>query len=211
MRRWLRMTGKLKGMLKTLNFGRLAAHPRILPVAPVLLTAALMLSLWLRSLSPLEPDSSSTALYDPATQSVAASAIELHELAWRTGLPASQFRLAYKHQPQVTLPDDPPIEDRKEALLKLVVLPSGQIIRVEVVNSTGQPPLDAALLQGYTHAAFQPFQLPGNPAAVITYQSFAIDPADTPKPEPENNIETKAEASPEPLLATQDINPLKPR
>lgn len=181
-------------MLNRLKLGKFAAHPRVLPVLPVILTLALILSLWLRSLSPLQADASSTALFDPAAVSLADSAIELNELAWRTGLPASQFRLTYKHQPRVELPDELPIEESKEALLKLIVAPSGQIIRVEVVNSSGLPQLDQALLQGFSSAAFQPLHLPGNPVAVISYQPFSIAPAD----------------SPEPLLASEDAALAKP-
>ena len=155
---------------------RVTFNARLLALPPALLT---ILVVWGQHDKRVAhtPVIDTKLMYLPARAALAQQAIDAAELARRSGgLPLRLFQAHYKIQPQVNFPADLIISHTIKAGLKLVVAPDGQVIRVEVMQSSGIPKLDRLLLEACAAAVFEPLNMPGNPSAFIFYQPFEIEP-----------------------------------
>lgn len=159
----------------------LKQSPAVLAIAPSVLLLAVMHAQWPESVAPVvpvQPTGDMPAIYDHDMTAIAAQAVDINTLMQKTGQPASQFRLRYRKPPLLDLPPGFYVDGTKKASLKLVVAASGQVIRVEIVRSSGIAALDQLLLEGCKQAVFYPLDMPGKPQAFITYQPFDIEPPD---------------------------------
>lgn len=93
---------------------------------------------------------------------------------------SQQFTMGERVMPYRKKPDFSTIQLKSsqviEARFRLAVNEYGNVIGVQMVDSSGDPALDAQLADIYRRVAFKPFELSGMGIATAVMQSFRYDP-----------------------------------